>query len=80
MARDAGGDPGRASTPKSWIAENEAGRPWFEAAPGERSQPLEEVGGRLRALIPFLDPVTITPEGSVRKATRPADAPIEAVP
>jgi ketol-acid reductoisomerase len=66
---------------RKWIAENEAGRPWFQKRRREeQSQLLEEVGGRLRALIPFLDPVTITPEGSVRKATRPADAPIEAVP
>jgi ketol-acid reductoisomerase len=66
---------------RNWIAENEAGRPWFDKRRREeRSQLLEEVGGRLRALIPFLDPVTITPEGSVQKAQRPADAAIEAVP
>jgi ketol-acid reductoisomerase len=66
---------------RKWIAENEAGRPWFQKRRREeQAQLLEEVGGRLRALIPFLDPVTITPEGSVQKAPRPADAAIEAVP
>ena len=54
---------------KRWIAENEAGRPWFEARrKAERSQPLEDVGARLRAMIPFLDAVVVTPEGDVKKA------------
>jgi ketol-acid reductoisomerase len=66
---------------RKWIAENEAGRPWFDKRRREeRGQLLEEVGGRLRALIPFLDPVTIGPDGSVQKAQKPADAPVEVVP
>jgi len=55
---------------KRWIAENEAGRPWFDARrKQERSQPIEEVGAKLRAMIPFLDAVVVTPEGDVKSAT-----------
>ena len=54
---------------KKWIAENEAGRPWFEKQRAEeRKHAIEEVGGRLRAMMSFLDPVEVTPEGEVRKA------------
>src|SRR5512134_2485533 len=49
---------------KRWIAENEAGRPVFDATRArERSQKLEEVGARLRAMMPFLDAVEVTAEG-----------------
>jgi len=48
---------------KQWIAENEAGRPWFNAERArEQEQQLEQVGARLRALMPFLDPVTVRPD------------------
>jgi ketol-acid reductoisomerase len=58
---------------KNWIAENQKGRPWFDAQrKAERSQLLEEVGARLRAMMPFLDAVTVTPEGDVQKAAAPA--------
>ena len=54
---------------KKWIGENEAGRPWFDARrKKERSQPIEEVGAKLRAMIPFLDSVVVTPEGDVKSA------------
>jgi len=54
---------------RNWISENEEGRPWFEARRREeRAHPIEEVGRRLRALMPFLDPVTVTPEGEVLSA------------
>src|SRR5687767_6558676 len=54
---------------KNWIAENEAGRPWFDKKRrDERAQPIEEVGARLRAMIPFLDAITVTPEGDVKPA------------
>src|SRR5438445_10168521 len=54
---------------KRWIAENEAGRPWFDARrKQERSQPIEEVGAKPRAMIPFLDAVVVTPEGDVKSA------------
>jgi len=57
---------------KKWIAENEAGRPWFNQQRKEgRDQLLEKVGAELRAMMPFLDAVTVTPEGEVRKAERP---------
>jgi ketol-acid reductoisomerase len=47
---------------RAWIAENEAGRPRFEALrQAEREQPIERVGAALRKMMPFLDPVTIKP-------------------
>jgi ketol-acid reductoisomerase len=47
---------------KRWIAENEAGRPRFEAdRRKERELPIEKVGAELRAMMPFLNPVTIKP-------------------
>jgi ketol-acid reductoisomerase len=53
---------------RSWIAENEKGRPWFEGARRkERQHTIEQVGARLRSMIPFLDPVTVTAEGDVQK-------------
>ena len=41
-----------------WIAENEAGRPTFnKLREGDRSHPIEQVGARLRQMMPFLKPV-----------------------
>jgi len=58
---------------KRWVAENEAGRPVFGATrAAERSQPLEQVGARLRSMMPFLDAVEVTAEGEVKRA---ADEP-----
>ena len=48
---------------KNWIAENEKGRPWFNATRPRTTQQLEEVGARLRAMMPFLNPVTVRPDG-----------------
>ena len=49
---------------RKWIAENEQGRPWFnETRAREQDQQLEQVGARLRAMMPFLNPVTIRPDG-----------------
>jgi len=43
---------------KGWIAENEQGRSWFnKTRAAERNQQLEQVGARLRQLMPFLKPV-----------------------
>jgi ketol-acid reductoisomerase len=43
---------------KGWIAENEKGRPWFNRTrDAERNQQIEQVGARLRAMMPFLKPV-----------------------
>jgi ketol-acid reductoisomerase len=44
---------------KGWIAENEKGRPWFDAQrTAEQTQLIEQVGVRLRAMMPFLKPVS----------------------
>jgi ketol-acid reductoisomerase len=65
---------------RKWIAENEAGRPWFNATrQREQLHPIEQVGARLRDLMPFLNPVRITPEGTPSqsveaKGARAADA------
>jgi ketol-acid reductoisomerase len=49
---------------RTWIAENEKGRPWFNATrAAEQAQQLEEVGARLRGMMPFLNPVTVRPDG-----------------
>jgi ketol-acid reductoisomerase len=45
---------------RGWIAENAAGRPWFNAQrKAERSQQIEQIGVELRKLMPFLKPVSI---------------------
>ncbi len=47
---------------RQWIAENAAGRPRFNARRrAEQEQQLEQVGSQLRAMMPFVDPVTIKP-------------------
>jgi ketol-acid reductoisomerase len=47
---------------KQWIAENQNGRPWFDMQrTKEGRHPIEEVGVKLRAMMPFLDPVTVKP-------------------
>jgi ketol-acid reductoisomerase len=54
---------------EKWIQENEKGRPWFnETRRKEQNQLLEEVGARLRAMMTFLDPVTVTPAGETPAA------------
>jgi ketol-acid reductoisomerase len=41
---------------KKWIAENQAGRPWFNhARQAEQTLLIEEVGKQLREMMPFLD-------------------------
>jgi len=43
---------------KNWIAENDKGRPWFNTTrDAERNAQIEQVGAKLRALMPFLKPV-----------------------
>ena len=45
---------------RTWIDENRNGRPSFlDARRRERTHPIEEVGARLRSLMPFLQPVTV---------------------
>jgi ketol-acid reductoisomerase len=47
---------------KKWIAENEAGRPWFNAERRRQQEHLiEKVGMELRDLMPFVDPVRVKP-------------------
>jgi ketol-acid reductoisomerase len=47
---------------RRWIAENEAGRPQFETRRGkERELAIERVGATLRAMMPFIEPVSIKP-------------------
>ena len=49
---------------RSWIAENDQGRPRFSAIRArEQEQLIEQVGARLRAMMPFLDAVTVKPDG-----------------
>jgi len=45
---------------KQWIKENETGREWFDATrEKEQQQKIEKVGEELRAMMTFLDPVTV---------------------
>ena len=45
---------------RKWIAENETGREWFDATrEKEQQQKIEKVGEELRAMMAFLDPVTV---------------------
>jgi ketol-acid reductoisomerase len=47
---------------RKWIEENKTGRKGFDAQRAkEREQPIEKVGEKLRAMMPFLDPVVIKP-------------------
>jgi ketol-acid reductoisomerase len=56
---------------RGWIAENAAGRPWFNKQREiEGAQVIEEVGARLRALMPFLKPVRIQQSQTEPVATR----------
>jgi ketol-acid reductoisomerase len=54
---------------RNWIGENENGRGTFLAKRhAEQTQLIEQVGARLRKLMPFLKPVTVETEavGSAR--------------
>ena len=45
-----------------WIKENQQSRPWFnEQRRLEQDHLIERVGAELRAMMPFIDPVTIKP-------------------
>ena len=47
---------------KSWMDENERGRPWFEdQRRREQDHLIEKVGVELRAMMPFIQPVMIKP-------------------
>jgi ketol-acid reductoisomerase len=48
---------------RKWIEENETGRKWFSAQRvKERDLLVEAVGEKLRAMMPFLDPVKVEPQ------------------
>jgi ketol-acid reductoisomerase len=51
---------------QNWIDENRKGRPAFTATRmAEQRQPIEKVGAELRAMMPFLNPVVITPDEQI---------------
>ena len=51
---------------RRWMAEHAAGRPSFNATrTAERAHQIEQVGARLRTLMPFLKPVSIIQERAV---------------
>ncbi len=60
---------------RKWVAEHEAGRPWFKSIRAkERGQVLEQVGEKLRAMMPFVNPIVApdqtalqTPVGAGKK-------------
>jgi len=44
---------------RNWINENETGGKWFQATrEKEQEQLIEQVGAKLRSMMPFLNPVT----------------------
>ncbi len=48
---------------RKWIAENEEGRPWFNATrKAGQEHAIEKVGEQLRDMMPFLNPVKVKPE------------------
>ena len=54
---------------KVWVEENATGRKWFEGErKKERGHIIEKVGAGLRAMMPFLRPVTITDDDVVSSA------------
>jgi ketol-acid reductoisomerase len=61
---------------REWIAENENGRPWFNAQRrAEQDQLIEQVGSRLRSMMPFVQPVTIRPDGTNAPAEKSSAQP-----
>jgi ketol-acid reductoisomerase len=57
---------------RGWIEENATGRQWFEGRRREeRAHVIEQVGAELRALMPFLKPVTIRDEETVGAGAPP---------
>ncbi len=65
---------------RRWIEENEAGRPWFtKQRIQEQNQLIEQVGERLRAMMPFLKPVNIQKEEPAAKESKPKRADVDVV-
>ena len=62
---------------KNWIKENETGRKQFDQMRSkEAAHSIEEVGSKLRAAMPFLDPVTVTVDspGAAPRLAEPVGA------
>lgn len=61
---------------RTWISENESGRPTFNAARrADIDHPIEQVGVRLRGLMPFLDAKVVRPDvGAAPSTVAPAVA------
>ena len=60
---------------RMWVDENRNGRPTFTARrAAESTHPIEDVGTRLRAMMPFLDAIQMTPEGPRKAAELAAGA------
>ena len=54
---------------REWITENEKGRPWFNKARSQdREHLIERVGAQLRAMMPFVNPTTVTPDQTEAQA------------
>jgi ketol-acid reductoisomerase len=46
----------------TWIEENRRNRPWFNnQRKGEQNHLIEQVGAQLRSMMPFIQPVTVSP-------------------
>jgi ketol-acid reductoisomerase len=61
----------------NWIRENETGRKVFDKMRSKEAEhPIEEVGSKLRAAMPFLDPVTVTVDspGAAPRLAEPVGA------
>ena len=58
---------------RNWIEENETGRPTFtQQRKAEQGQLIEQVGARLRGMMPFVKPKAVTEDGAVVDALQPA--------
>ena len=59
---------------REWIAENEKGRPWFnQVRSREREHLIEQVGAKLRSMMPFVNPTTIGPDQMENRSESPAE-------
>jgi ketol-acid reductoisomerase len=48
---------------RQWIAENDKSRPWFnQVRAREREHLIEQVGTKLRSMMPFVNPTTVGPD------------------
>jgi len=60
---------------RQWIAENENGRPSFnQVRSREREHLIEQVGAKLRSMMPFVNPVTVSPDQTEARPRAQAEA------